>query len=151
MVLCGVGCVSEKEGLELKPVGGVLLKNKRGQVVFWFKAKDELGRSFGLCLFRPELADTPAMRVGLEQAFRAFKEMAASVSLPIFDMEDFEAELRKAFGELGVGAEEYVRFRRVEDMTFTLTDLVSEKRVEVVFGLHSVKPRRRRKRRGERP
>lgn len=144
----GVVFVSE-EGLSLKPVGGVLLKNKRGQVVFWFKVKDEPGRSFGLCLFRPELADSPAMRSGLEQAFEAFKEMAASAGLPIFDMEVFEAELKKTFGELGVGAKEYVRSRRTEDLTFRLPDLVSGKKVGVVFGLHPAKPKRRRK--GERP
>ena len=137
--------------MELKPVGGVVVRNKKGQVVGWFKGKDpEGGRSFALCLFRPELADSPAMRVGLEQTFQAIREVAARNGLPLFDMEDFEAQLKRTFDELGVGAKEYVKSRRTEDLTFKLTDLATGKKCDVVFGLRPVKKRRRR-RRGERP
>ena len=142
----GVGCVSEDEGLSLKPVGGVVVRNKKKQIVGWFKGKDpEGGRSFALCLFRPELADTPAMRVGLEQTLQAIKEAAARNGLPLFDMADFESEMRRTFEELGVGAKEYVNSRRTEDLTFKLTDLATGKKVDVVFGLHPVRPKRRRK------
>jgi hypothetical protein len=150
LVAVGVGFVSEC--LELKPVGGVVVRNKKGQIVGWFKGKDpEGGASFALCLFRPELSDTPAMRVGLEETFRAIKEAAAKNGLPLFDMEDFERQLKKTFDELGVGAKEYVKSRRSEDLTFKLTDLATGKRVDVVFGLRPVRPRRRRKKRGEQP
>ena len=44
--------------LSFKPVGGVLLRNREREVVFWFKGKDEMGGSYGLYLFRPELADS---------------------------------------------------------------------------------------------
>lgn len=139
-----------EEGLELKPVGGVVVRNKKGEIVGWFKGKDpEGGRSFALCLFRPELADTPAMRTGLEQTFQAIKEAAAQNGLPLFDMSGFEEQLRKTFDELGVGAKEFVKSRRTEDLTFKLTDLATGKKVDVVFGLHPAKPRR--KKRGERP
>ena len=132
--------------MELKPVGGVVVQNKKGQVVGWFKGKDpEGGRSFALCLFRPELADSPAMRVGLEQTFQAIREVAARNGLPLFDMEDFEAQLKRTFDELGVGAKEYVKSQRVEDMTFNLTDLATGKKVAVTFGVRPVKKRRRKK------
>jgi hypothetical protein len=139
--------VSEK--LSFKPVGGVLLRNRKREVVFWFKGKDEVGGSYGLCLFRPELADSAGMRLALKQAFRVIRAGAAKVGLPIFDMADFEAEAVRAFGELGVGVREYVRSSRVEDMTFKVTDLVSGRKVDVTFGIRPAKPRRRRK--GERP
>jgi hypothetical protein len=133
--------------LELKPVGGVVVRNKKGQIVGWFKGKDpEGGQSFALCLFRPDLADTPAMRLGLEQTFQAIKETAAQNELPLFDMSDFEDQLRRTFEELGVGAKEYVKSGRVEDMTFKLTDLATGKKVDVTFGVRPVKYRRRRKR-----
>lgn len=136
--------------MELKPVGGVAVRNKKGQIVGWFKGKDpEGGQSFALCLFRPELADTPAMRVGLEQTFGAIREAAARSGLPLFDMADFESEVRRTFDELGVGAKEYVKSLRTEDLTFKLRDLATGKKVDVVFGLRPVKPKRRR--RGERP
>lgn len=135
------------ECLELKPVGGVVVRNKKGQIVGWFKGKDpEGGQSFALCLFRPDLADTPAMRLGLEQTFQAIKETAAQNELPLFDMSDFEDQLRRTFEELGVGAKEYVKSGRVEDMTFKLTDLATGKKVDVTFGVRPVKYRRRRKR-----
>ena len=133
--------------MELKPVGGVVVRNKKGQIVGWFKGKDpEGGQSFALCLFRPDLADTPAMRLGLEQTFQAIKETAAQNELPLFDMSDFEDQLRRTFEELGVGAKEYVKSGRVEDMTFKLTDLATGKKVDVTFGVRPVKYRRRRKR-----
>jgi len=141
--------VSE-EGLSLKPVGGVFVRNRNKQVVFWLKGKDPEGqRSFALCLFRPELADDGKMRSGLELAFGELKRVAERLGLPLFDMTDFESELRKTFTELGVGAEEYVKSRRTEDLTFKLRDLATGKKVDVVFGLHPVKPKRRQ--RGERP
>jgi hypothetical protein len=152
MRLFGADLVSEC--VELKPVGGVIVRNKKGEIVGWFKGKDpEGGQSFALCLFRPELADTPAMRVGLERAFQAIREAAAKNGLPLFDMADFEEQLRRTFEELGVGAKEYVKSRRTEDLTFKLTDLATGRKVDVVFGLHPVKPlkKRRRKKRGEHP
>jgi hypothetical protein len=128
----------------------MVLRNRKKQIVGWFKGKDpEGGASFALCLFRPELADSPVMRAALEETFRLLKEVAAREGFPMFDMSDFESELRRTFGELGVGAEEYVKSQRTEDLTFKLTDLATGKKVDVVFGLHPAKPRR--KKRGERP
>ena len=136
--------------MSLKPVGGVFVRNRNKQVVFWLKGKDPEGkRSFALCLFRPELADDGKMRGELELAFGELKRGADRLGLPLFDMRDFEAEMARTFTELGVGAEEYVKSRRTEDLTFKLTDLATGKKVDVVFGLHPAKPRR--KKRGERP
>lgn len=148
MSLDGVGCVSD--GLELKPVGGVVVRNKKKQIVGWFKGKDnpEEGRSFALCLFRPELADSPAMRAGLEQTFQAIREAAARNGLPLFDMVDFEEQLRRTFDELGVGAKQYVKSQRTEDLTFALTDLATGKKVDVTFGVRPVKRKRKKRRKG---
>lgn len=138
------------DALELKPVGGVFVRNRNKQVVFWLKGKDPEGqRSFALCLFRPELADNGKMRGELELAFGEVKRVAERLGLPLFDMRDFEGEMARTFTELGVGAEEYVKSRRTEDLTFKLTDLATGKKVDVVFGLHPAKPRH--KKRGERP
>jgi hypothetical protein len=126
------------------------LRNRRGQVVLWLKGRDpEVGRSFGLCLYRPELADSPAMRHELEVVFGKIKQLAAVLEMQLFDMQDFEAEVTRTFRELGVDIKEYVCSRRVEDLTFKLTDLVSGKKVDVVFGIHPARPKRKRK--GERP
>jgi hypothetical protein len=148
MVLREVGCVSEEEnGLGFKPVGGMVLRNRKNEVVGWVKGKDpDGGQSFALCLFRPELADSQEMRTGLEDALRMLKEFAARAGFPLFDMADFESEMRRTFDELGVNPEEYVRYRRTEDMTFRLMDLATGRRVEVVFGMRPVRRRRRRKR-----
>jgi hypothetical protein len=139
------------EALDLKPVGGVLLRNRRKQVVFWFKGKGNQtgGRNFALCVYRPELADSPEMRREMEVVFGKVQRLAEISRMQLFDMDDFESELRQTFNELGVGAREYVRSRRTEDVTFKLTDLVSGRKVDVVFGITPVKPKR--KRRGERP
>jgi hypothetical protein len=138
------------DALELKPVGGVFVRNRNKQVVFWLKGKDPVGqRSFALCLFRPELADDDKMRGELELAFGEVKRVAARLGLPLFDMRDFEAEMARTFTELGVGAEEYVRSRRVEDLTFNVTDLVSGRKVKLTMGMRPARPRR--KRRIERP
>lgn len=145
----GAGFVSA-EDLQLKPAGGVQVKNARGEVVMWFKAKDPEGsRSFGLALFRPELADGEEMRKSLESAFRELLGWARLVGFPVYDMREFEGEVRRTFSELGADVQEYVRSRRVEDLTFRLTDLVSGRKVDVVFGLRPVRPRRKRK--GEQP
>ncbi len=134
----------------MRPAGGVQVKNGRGEVVMWFKAKDsDAGRSFGLALFRPELADSDAMRENLGTAFHELLRWAGLAGYPVYDMRDFEREVRRTFEELGVDVREYVRSRRTEDLTFRLTDLVSGERREVVFGLRPVKPRR--KRRGGKP
>lgn len=138
------------DALELKPVGGVFVRNRNKQVVFWLKGKDPEGkRSFAVCLFRPELADDDRMRGELELAFGELKRVALGLGLLLFDMRDFEAEMARTFTELGVGAEEYVKSRRTEDLTFKLTDLATGKKVDVTFGLHPV--RQRRKKRGEPP
>lgn len=126
------------------------MKNGRGEVVMWFKAKDsDAGQSFGLALFRPELADSDAMRENLGTAFHELLRWARLGGFPVYDMREFEREVRRTFEELGVDVREYVRSRRTEDLTFRLTDLVSGEEREVVFGLRPAKPRRRRK--GERP
>lgn len=132
------------EALDLKPVGGVLLRNRRKQVVFWFKGKDNQagggGRNFALCLYRPGLADSPEMRREMEVMFGKVKRLAEILEMQLFDMEDFETELKRTFGELGVES---------QDVTFVLRDIVSGRKVPVTFGITPAKPKR--KRRGEKP
>jgi hypothetical protein len=138
------------EALDLRPVGGVHLRDKRGQTLLWFKGKDPEGqRSFGLCSFHPERAENEKQRGELEDVFREIVSMARVLGMPLFDMTEFEAELKQMFTDLGVGAAEYVKSKRVEDMTFRLTNLVTGRKEEVVFGVHPARPKRRRK--GERP
>jgi hypothetical protein len=136
----------KREALDLRPVGGVHLKDKQGRTLLWFKGKDPEGqRSFGLCSFHPERAESVEQRQELEVVFREIVTMAKMLGMPLFDMTEFEAELRQTFDELGVGAAEYVKSRRVEDMTFRLTNLATGEKQEVVFGVHPVKPRRKGK------
>jgi hypothetical protein len=124
----------------------MVLRNRKNEIVGWVKGKDpDGGQSFALCFFRPELADSLEMRAGLEDALRMLKEFAARAGFPLFDMADFESEMRRTFDELGVSPEEYVRSHRTEDMTFRLRDLATGRRVEVVFGLRPVRRRRRKR------
>lgn len=59
---------------DLKMVGGVTVKNRKGQVVLWFKGKDSEGSSFGLVRYRPDLADDAKMRRDLAIVFIKIKE-----------------------------------------------------------------------------
>lgn len=138
------------EKLDLRPVGGVHLRNRKGETLLWFKGKDPEGqRAFGLCSFHPDRAESAERRRELEDAFREIVRMARVLGMPLFDMTEFEVQLKQTFDELGVGAVEYVKSRRTEDMTFRLTDLTCGKKSEVTFGVRPAKPRR--KKRGERP
>jgi hypothetical protein len=148
MGLAATRLIFVAERLDLRPVGGVHLRNKKGATLLWFKGKDPEGhRPFGLCSFHPDRADSDEQRRALEGAFHEIVRMARMLGMPLFDMSEFEEQLKQTFDELGVAVVEYVKSERVEDLTFRLTNLTTGAKDEVVFGVHPAKPKR--KRRGE--
>lgn len=121
--------------LELKPVGGVLLKNQKGQIVFWLKGKDaDNSPPFALCAFYPERADTPTMAEGLKQLFEVTLEMARTINLTIFDSTDVDRQIKRFIREAGGPA---ALTKRTEEITVLVRDLATKKRMKLTL---SVKP-----------
>jgi hypothetical protein len=119
--------------IELKPAGGVHVKNARGETVFWFKAKQKPGeRTFAICLFRPQLCDSARERRRVKAAFHSLLKWARLVRVDVYDMEEFEREAREMWGELGAEGKPRAR---AENVTFVLPELTSGERRQVTFTL----------------
>lgn len=119
-------------GLSFEPVGGVQVRNKRGQVVLWFKGKNpEAASSYALCLYRPELAD-PDMKASLPVAFEAAKAIASRLGLPLYNIDEVDREVAKMLREFGPNH----RVTHSEDITIPVTDLVSGKPHKLTIALH---------------
>ncbi len=120
------------DSLHFEPIGGVQVRNKRGQIVLWFKGKDpEDGSSYGLFMYRPELAD-PEMREALPTAFEACKAIARMMGLPLYNIDEVDREVAKMLKELGPDHKP----ARSEDVTIPVKDLVSGKPHKLTIALH---------------
>jgi hypothetical protein len=113
--------------------GGIQVRNKKGEVVMWFKGKDPKGTSsFALCMYRPELAD-PETHEKLEQAFELAKSIARGMNLPLFDIREIARELNRMEKELGqpnaIGSE------KGEDVTLSLTEVNTGRRCRLTIGV----------------
>jgi len=115
---------------ELKPVGGVLVKNRQGKVVLWFKGKDpELGegQSFALCIFKPELADNGKMEGDIRRVFKLMVEWARNQRLPIFDSQDLDRQMKRFLGE--IGPVPLKKQRREEEITLHVREFTTQRRL----------------------
>jgi hypothetical protein len=120
------------DSLHFEPIGGVQVRNKRGQVILWFKGKDpESGSSYGLCMYRPKLAD-PEMRKMLPTAFETCKAIARMIGLPLYNIDEVDREVAKMLKELGPNH----KLARSEDVTVPVTDLVSGRPHKLTIALH---------------
>jgi hypothetical protein len=121
---------------ELKPVGGVLVRNRQGKVVLWFKGKDVEpgeGQSFGLCVFHPELADDPRMKRDIGHVFRLMVAWGRNTGFPIFDSEDLDRQIKKFLNALGPAA---VRAqRREEEITVRVKELCTGRRLPLTISM----------------
>jgi hypothetical protein len=119
---------------DLRPVGGVWVKNSRGQTVFWFKGKDpDEGPSFALCTFKPELADDPKMEKDVRHVFRVMLLMARKGHFPIFDAEDLDVEMKK-FLE-GFDPADLRKQKREEEVTLQVKELSSGRRLPLTIAM----------------
>ena len=107
-----------------------MVRNRAGRVVIWLKGKDSGDApSFALCLFKPELADSPEMRRQLEAAFKEIKAMARELGLPLFDAAELEAQMRLYLGknpQAPVG----------QEFPVFLTDLATGRRGRLTMKVH---------------
>lgn len=111
-----------------------MIRNKRGEVVFWFKGKDQDGGvSFGLCVFRPELADDLRIEKNLRHAFRQMLAWARSQRFPIFDAEDLDVEVKKFLKEFD--AAELRKQRREEEVTLRVREFCTGRRLPLTVAM----------------
>jgi hypothetical protein len=120
---------------ELRPVGGVRVRNRQGRTVFWFKGKDpsDGSMSFALCTFRPELADNPKMERNVRRVFRVMLAMARKGHFPIFDAQDLDCEMREFLGD--VGATALKGQRREEEITLHVKELSTGRRLPLTIAM----------------
>ena len=132
-----MSAASSPQAFELRPAGGIQVKNSKGELIFWFKGKDPGGgmQSFALCLLRPKLADTPEKEDKVRQVFGAMCEWARHEGLPIFDARDLERQLRKFMAETAtpsVGAS-----ARTEDITVQVREMTTGRRLKLTLGVRA--------------
>jgi hypothetical protein len=119
---------------ELRPAGGIQVKNSKGELIFWFKGKDPEGmQSFALCLLRPELADTPEKAEMIRATFAVIAEGARRARMPIFDAKDLERQMRKFIREMGSPR---TAAQRTEDITVRVREMTSGRRLKLTLGVH---------------
>lgn len=119
-------------GTAIKTVGGVTVRNRRGQTILWVKAKDPDNGNppFCLCAYHPDLADDGRMRRNLEMAFRQIKEFAAAIGMPLFDANELKSQLELAFGKHPPTVVE-------REFPIFLTDMISGRRARLTLAAHS--------------
>jgi hypothetical protein len=125
---------TQSDALELRPNGGLQVKNSRGELVFWFKGKDPEGmRGFALCYLAPEKADTTEKRDVVRQTFGVMCEWARKEGMPIFDAADLECQMHTFLREVGAptGAE------RTEDITLRVLEMTTGRRVKLTLSVKS--------------
>jgi hypothetical protein len=121
---------------ELKPVGGVLVRNRQGKVVLWFKGKDiepGEGQSFGLCMFHPELADDLKMKMDVGRVFRLMVVWGRKTGFPIFDSDDLDRQVKKFLDALGPAAVKAQR--REEDITVRVREFTTGRRLNLTLAM----------------
>jgi hypothetical protein len=111
-------------------VGGVLICNKKGQIVLWFKGKDpDDAPSFALCLYWSDLVDDMRMRRQLGAAFSEIKEVAKELGLPLFNAAELEAQMQLLLGKDS-------RSAIGQEFQVFLTDLVTGRRGRLTIKVH---------------
>lgn len=118
---------------ELRPVGGVQVRNSRRELVYWFKGKDpESQPSFGICFCAPERADTPEKGRAVRKVFAVMIDWARRVGLPVFDAADLEKQIAIFLRELGAQS---AAARREEEITVRVLELTTRRRVKLTLGV----------------
>jgi len=107
---------NDVDEMSLRPLGGLQVQNRRGQIVFWYRDKG----SFALLLVRPELGD-PEQRPGLEHMLEYVRELGRSDGIPVYDTREIDREVAKMLKELGGNCPR----KRREHVTIEVTDIVT--------------------------
>ena len=119
---------------ELRPHGGIQLRNKKGELIFWLKAKDpEDHPSFAICYFAPEKADTHKKGEIVTQTFAAMREWARRASMIIFDARDLDTQIRKFMKETWV--QSTAGANRTEDITVKCRDMATGRIARLTLGV----------------
>jgi hypothetical protein len=82
------------EDFELRPHGGLTVRNRAGDVVFWFKLKEaEFGPYYALAIFRLERADSEEKRRVVDRTFAVMRSWAAAHGVSIYNAEDLNDQV----------------------------------------------------------
>jgi hypothetical protein len=106
-----------------EPLGGVGVRNRKGDVVFWVRDKHPPGSPpFVLLLYRRHEADEDQRKV-FDSCYEGLIEMSQDDGVPVYDSDEINREIARFFKELGDASgsktPEYVNIR--------VTDLVRKK------------------------
>jgi hypothetical protein len=122
---------------DLKPAGGLQLRNSKGELIFWLKGKDpEEQPSFVIAYVAPEKADSPEKAEIVRQTFAVIARWARRAGMPIFDAKDVDRQIRKFLRETGPPTTTAQRLSRSEDITVKVRELTSGRRIKLTLSVH---------------
>jgi hypothetical protein len=106
-------------------------------LIFWFKPKDpeEGGKSYAICLFAPEKADSPAKAEAVRETFEVIRREARRTGCVIFDAKALNDEMGRFMEEAGSRP---AAVGRDEDITIFGTDMVSGRKVSLTLAVRRI-------------